>query len=390
MSYVHPERVLNLVTQEPTPALDTARDTSPSTPLRAHDLLVEARSSADDLVEDAMRQREPALSATQSAIEAIGALCLDDVMSGEWEEALRLAEAGLLLCQVHDYPELRWPLWLTQGMVSAFRGDVEESVRSSDDIDRWASSRGSRRVQLHARYVRSLASLARGDHERAYRHLSPLILPSTFVAHLPLAVWACLEIVESAVRTDRRTEAAEYVAMLETVESMTLSPRVRLMTGCAAALVSSPVSSAVDDVFERSLATPGLERWPFDVARVELLYGEHLRRARSITRARKHLKVAADTFDRLGARPWASRAATEWRATGATTPDVAPSTMQPLTHQELEIARLAASGLTNKEIAARIYLSHRTVGAHLYRVFPKLGISSRAALRDALTAIPTT
>ena len=78
----------------------------------------------------------------------------------------------------------------------------------------------------------------------------------------------------------------------------------------------------------------------------------------------------------------AQRAATELAATGATRQQLSPS----LTPQEREIAQLAATGLTNREIAARLYVSHRTVSSHLHRIFPKLGITSRAALRDALDA----
>jgi DNA-binding NarL/FixJ family response regulator len=103
--------------------------------------------------------------------------------------------------------------------------------------------------------------------------------------------------------------------------------------------------------------------------------------------ARKHLGAALDTFSRLGAQPWADRAGTELRATGA--PRIEPKNFEPgpLTAQERAIAQLAASGLTNKQIGEKLFLSHRTVGTHLYRVFPKLGITARAALRDALTAL---
>ena len=94
-----------------------------------------------------------------------------------------------------------------------------------------------------------------------------------------------------------------------------------------------------------------------------------------------------DTFDRLGAEPWARRARRELRATGRTRRRPLDPDAPLLTPQELQIARLAAAGLTNKEIAERLYLSPRTVGGHLYRVFPKLGITSRAALRDSLQAL---
>ncbi|MGO8861684.1 MAG: response regulator transcription factor, partial [Acidimicrobiales bacterium] len=103
-----------------------------------------------------------------------------------------------------------------------------------------------------------------------------------------------------------------------------------------------------------------------------------------MTEARVHLATALDTFARLGARPWAARAASELRATGQTKPRRMQVPPESLTPQEREIADLAASGLTNKEIGQRLFLSHRTVAAHLYRIFPKLGVTSRAGLRDAL------
>ena len=128
------------------------------------------------------------------------------------------------------------------------------------------------------------------------------------------------------------------------------------------------------------------DRWPFELARVELAYGERLRRDRATMASRRHLAAALDTFESLGARPWAARAVGELRVTGLTRPSIRGPA--PLTAQEREIALLAATGLSNKQIGERLFLSHRTIGAHLYRIFPKLGITSRAALRDALADIP--
>jgi len=93
------------------------------------------------------------------------------------------------------------------------------------------------------------------------------------------------------------------------------------------------------------------------------------------------------TFQRLGAKSWGGRAASELRATGppGALADVAGA--RALTPQEHEVAHLAAAGLTNRQIGERLFLSHRTVGSHLHRVFPKLGIATRAALRDALDAL---
>jgi DNA-binding CsgD family transcriptional regulator len=138
-------------------------------------------------------------------------------------------------------------------------------------------------------------------------------------------------------------------------------------------------------LFEEAIAAIDAERWPFDLAWIHLLYGERLRRARHIARSRMYLETAAEMFGRLDARIWADRAWTELRAAGHDRERGERRDAEALTSQELEIAKLAATGLTNKQIADRLHLAPRTVSAHLYRIFPKLGISSRAALRDALT-----
>jgi DNA-binding CsgD family transcriptional regulator len=130
-------------------------------------------------------------------------------------------------------------------------------------------------------------------------------------------------------------------------------------------------------------------RWHRDLARIQLLYGERLRRTKVTTQARSHLTAALDTFQRLGAQPWAARAGNELRATGLSRGQADASGPASLTPQQREIAELAAAGLTNKQIGERLFLSPRTVATHLYQLFPKLGITSRAALRDALTALPT-
>jgi len=163
-----------------------------------------------------------------------------------------------------------------------------------------------------------------------------------------------------------------------------LEARKTLLAGAVAALNAPDRLTA--GLFEAALADPGARLWPFDLARVHLLYGEWLRRAREISRARQHLRSALAAFEYLGATAWADRAAAELAATGPTRRPAADGAgADPLTAQELQVAELAAAGLSNKQIGARLYMSHRTVGAHLYRVFPKLGISSRAALRDALS-----
>jgi DNA-binding CsgD family transcriptional regulator len=195
-----------------------------------------------------------------------------------------------------------------------------------------------------------------------------------------------MDLVESAVRTGRHSEAAAHVVAMQEAHLAGLSPRLALVAGASAAMVASDDTAL--DMFHLALALPGIERYAFDVARVRLAYGEGLRRRRAMTEARVQLNAALATFERLRAQPWVDRASAELRATGQTKPRSGDNVVDRLTPQELEIVALAASGLTNKQIAEKLFLSHRTVGGHLHRAFPKLGVATRSGLRDALAAVP--
>jgi DNA-binding NarL/FixJ family response regulator len=119
---------------------------------------------------------------------------------------------------------------------------------------------------------------------------------------------------------------------------------------------------------------------------VLLAYGSWLRRQRRVAESRAPLRGARDAFDALGALPWGERARQELRAAGEVSRPRTPEMRDRLTPQELQIAQMAADGLSNREIGHRLYLSHRTVGSHLYRIFPKLGVAARSELRDALSS----
>jgi DNA-binding CsgD family transcriptional regulator len=207
----------------------------------------------------------------------------------------------------------------------------------------------------------------------------------TLASHVPLALWSMLDLVESAAATGRTEEVAAHVTAIHDARIAALSPRLALVSGAATAIASADAEAP--QLFAAALATPGIERWPFDLARVRLLYGERLRRLHATTESRHHLAAAVDLFETLGAAPWADRARAELQAAGQRTTTSAPGP-QALTPQEREIAELAATGLSNRDIGERLHLSPRTVAAHLYRAFPKLGIKSRAALRDALRRPP--
>jgi DNA-binding CsgD family transcriptional regulator len=234
--------------------------------------------------------------------------------------------------------------------------------------------------------VRVLAALGQGDFEGAYQHAAAISPPGVFASHVPLALWVAMDLVEAAVRTGRHAEAAAHVTAISDAGIAALSPRLALLATASQAIAEP--DDIAPRLFEEALAIPGADRFPFDLGRVRLCYGERLRRARATTEARIQLTAALEIFERLGARPWATRAAGELRAAGRTDPRTAQRNPESLTPQELEIAELAAAGLTNKQIGQRLFLSHRTVGAHLYQIFPKLGVAARAALRDALASLP--
>ncbi|MFF7160748.1 helix-turn-helix transcriptional regulator [Streptomyces sp. NPDC008086] len=318
-------------------------------------------------------------------LDALMNLCLHEFQTGEWEEAARLSDEGLRICEELPYRVCSWYFQYNRALLAAVHGRFEASRALADRITRWAVPRGALGVVAFVNHVRVLADLGDGDYEGAYHHAAAISPAGRLASHVPHALWVCMDLVEAAVHTQRATEAEAHVRALQESGVAALSPRLALLVAGSAALVASD-----DDApgrFEQALAVPGAERRPFDLARIRLAYGQRLRRMRSVTEAREQLDAASEVFERLDARPWAARATGELRAirrgrTRATADDVT------LTPQELEIAHLAASGLTNKQIAERLFLSPRTVGSHLYQLFPKLGIASRAALRDALTSLP--
>ena len=181
-----------------------------------------------------------------------------------------------------------------------------------------------------------------------------------------------------ATAGDSRLEARfhSHVPAQETTTPRKTTPATSLAgPGCA-------LAGDADGHFREALRQHEVSGRPFEHARTALLYGEWLRRGRRGTDARPHLRTALALFDRTGAAPWAERARAELRAAGEPVARSAPAPdrLSLLTPQELQVVRLAASGATNRDIAAQLFISPRTVSHHLYRAFPKLGVTNRTAL----------
>ncbi|WP_328980262.1 AAA family ATPase [Streptomyces canus] len=362
-------------------ALDRLKPAAPPllSPVRL-DRLTEPRDVSWDAVRRGRRGGH-----VRRHIDALMHLCLQDFPAGRWEETETLAAEGLRICEERQYPFFSWYFEYHQALLAAVRGRFEESRSTADRITQWAEPRGVLAAAAFADHARVLAELGAGDDECAYRHAVAISPAGRLAPHAPYALWVCMDLVEAAVHTRRTAEAEARVRAMRKAGVAALSPRLALLVAGSAALVA-PDDGAVG-CFEQALALPGAQDWPFDLARIRLAYGERLRRMRFVTEARAQLDAAAEVFEHLGARPWADRARGELRATRRSRTGAKHGSVT-LTAQEQEIAALAASGLTNKQIGERLHLSPRTVGSHLYQLFPKLGIASRAALRDALASLP--
>ncbi|MFF4763376.1 ATP-binding protein [Streptomyces sp. NPDC001292] len=315
-------------------------------------------------------------------------LCLDYYSAGLWDEAVQLAAEGIVLCEEHGYGFYACKLQYVQALVAGARGDVEASEHLAEEIVRWAAPRGARAAHVLAFHARGVTALGSGDFEAAYEQAGEITTPGTLAPFQPQAVVGALDLVEAAAKSGRAAEAAAHAAAMRESAMAGLSPRHRMIVLACEAL-ATPDDDALA-LFEQAVSLAESGDWPFDTARVRLFYGERLRRRRATKEARRQLVRASEAFEELGAAPWTARAQAELRASSRTTSAAGRSGKAVLTAQEQEIAALAATGLTNKQIAERLFLSHRTIGTHLYQIYPKLGISSRAALRDALAALDLT
>jgi DNA-binding CsgD family transcriptional regulator len=218
-----------------------------------------------------------------------------------------------------------------------------------------------------------LLDLGMGRAESALARLETLAGGRRFF-HIP-ATRSAPDLVEAAVRAGRPEAAAEPLELYETWARHTGQPWAAALVHRCRALLDGG-----EQHFRAALELHGRQDRPFDEARTRLLYGEWLRRDKRKADARIQLGAALETFERLGAAPWADRARNELVATGTTARSASPGPAADLTPQELQIVRLAARGLSNKEIAAQLFLSPRTVGHHLYKAYPKLAVQSRAEL----------
>lgn len=260
-----------------------------------------------------------------------------------------------------------------EAWLAAVRGDAVACDRLAGRV--LGDTRGHRMAAALATWALAVTDLARAEPAAA---LDKLERAGHGAARRDLLLRALPDHVEAAVRVGDRERARALLGELEEWVARTASPvATALALRCAAIVDDGP---AARDRFEESLRVDGCG--PYDRARTRLAYGEWLRRHRRPSAAREQLAEALETFDRIAAHAWKPRAEAELDALGARRPDHAPDQRAAvqLTPQELQVVRLAAGGQTNREIAAQLFLSPRTVGHHLYKAYPKLGVARRAEL----------
>ncbi len=316
-----------------------------------------------------------------AVLYALQRLSFGQYQGGQWatlrdssEEAIALAisigQRGLTAAPA---------AWLT--LLSALQGlpDYAERLAALEEL-----LTAHPLVGIFAQPVEDLTRWAKGVHAamagspiEALHHFRHMKRPT-------LTLIAAQDTIDAAVQSGDAAQARTWVEQLERFAAGT-----GLAWACAASTFGKALTAAHDDaanenlvnaLFEGSLDHHAKANRPYDRARVQLAYGQFLRRGQRRVDARVHLRSALATFEDLRADPFAERAAEELRATGETARKRDPSTLPALTPMERKIAELVRQGLSNKDVAAQCWVSPRTVAFHLRNVFTKLGISARGEL----------
>lgn len=295
------------------------------------------------------------------------------------DEAARLAD---------ESGQPRWAIVarLAQATVLGNRGDFEAADRLLRGAEATLMQAGAHPILALAQFARGSCAVAHQRYEDGYHHLSRLFIPDDIAYHPYVGAWALADLVEAAVHLGRDDSAAAHLAQLESLAAATAGSLLEAQLRYARPLVAD--DDRAEDLYQAALDSD-LTHWPSHRGRLLLSYGRWLRRRRRVAESRAPLRAARETFDALAFRALSDASRQELRASGETSRRRAVDARDQLTPQELQIAHMAAAGLSNKEIGQKLYLSHRTVGSHLYRMFPKLGISSRSQLRDVLPAADT-
>ena len=294
--------------------------------------------------------------------------------------AVSAAEEAVRLARETGQPREVASAQLAQAAIAAERGDfliAEELARQAEGV---LLPMGATPMLALAQFVRGRGAVAHQRYAEGLDHLRRVLDPADPAYHPFIGAWGLSDLVEAAAHTDSQDLAQAYLQQLESLAAATSGSLLRAEAGYARPMVAD--DSQAEALYQAALDRD-LVNWPCYRGRMLLWYGRWLRRQRRAAESRAPLRSARDGFDALSFPALAEKARQELRASGETSHHRTPEAWDRLTPQELQIARLAANGLSNREIAQQLFISHRTVGYHLHQIFPKLQITSRSQLHTA-------
>jgi DNA-binding CsgD family transcriptional regulator len=303
------------------------------------------------------------------------------IAQGSWVAAEMLMDEAGRLAEEAGQSWWRTGSLIAQATLRGLRGEAEAAERLAAEAEKTAVSQGLNDLICMIAFARGVIWLGAGQPEVALEHLTRVFDRNDPAFHEAARFMSVTYLADAAAQSGQRHVAAAILEDLETLAQRTPSPTLH------GGLVYARAVLAPDDGAERLQEVAlksDLRHHAFDHARLQLAYGTWLRRRRRATESRAPLRAARQVFDALGCVPWGERARQELRASGEQSRKRLPTARDQLSTQELQIAQMAATGMTNREIGQQLYLSPRTVGSHLYRLFPKLGVTSRNQLGDAL------
>ena len=324
--------------------------------------------------------REPGVRGRSGPV--LSALLWAYIDGGRWDETLTTARETADTAAAYKMDTIAASADLATATVLALRGShdwVQPLITSAlTKIDATAD----RATAARAWHAAGLAALADGSYTTGYAQLRRLFSADGTPLHNHVSYLAIADLAAAAVRAERHLEARTLVERALAQVGPAPGARLEQLAARARGLLAEQASAGSH--FAKGLSDPAGDTWPFERAQLQLDYGEWLRRRRRINDAKPVLTAALGTFRSLGAMPWIRRTEAELRACGVAAQATAtmPGALAELTPQQRQIVILASRGMTNGEIADRLFLSPRTIASHLYNSYPKLGIAGRHQLRD--------
>jgi DNA-binding CsgD family transcriptional regulator len=345
-------------------------------------MLIVADPAADDVTADQRYARSVAARRTARTIGsltvALANLAMTETNLGRWPDAITTATEGLRLATETDQHANICYFMVLLAWIAEEQGRSQDCRQLADQAVAAATPLRLAAVRAYASWALAHLDLAEGRPQLAMERLLTLADPGHPSAHAPTALLATGELVEAAARAHALEGMEAHVARLERWANWTQQVWFLVTARRCRALISQ--GEDAERHYQAALGTQGIASQPLAQARTELAYGQWLRRGHRRVEARPHLRAALELFEQLGATPRAEQARTELRASGETARRRDPSTEQQLTPQERQVARLAGQGLSNQQIADRLFVSRHTVGYHLHKAYAKLNITSRAEL----------